>query len=63
MDYGWLTESALLPKKSKDIKCSNSSYLALKNILKSERGRNNRILLKKRKAKKDIFGRKNKGVE
>jgi hypothetical protein len=29
MSYGWLTESSLLPKKSKDIKIDNSSVTVL----------------------------------
>ena len=30
MSYGWLTESALLPKKSKEIKVEDGSLFALK---------------------------------
>ncbi len=33
MSYGWLTESALLPKPSKTIRVDNSSLVDLKVVL------------------------------
>ena len=74
MSLGWQTESALLPKQAKSIQVDSKSILSLKSLiyekeqqLQSKNGHTgvrNRSTLQTNKSKeKDVFLRKNKGIE
>ena len=57
MSYGWLTESALIPKESKKIIIGNSSLLDLKVALVKKD-----INEPRKKKPSNIMDEKNKGV-
>lgn len=62
MSYGWLTESALIPKPSKPINVDNTSLIDLKVMLEKEKGKDKKAI-KLSKTKTKIMDKTNKGIE